>query len=237
MKYILLLILKLVLAGGSLYGLLYLGKREKRQVRLVWLILIPLILFMFPIISSDKETGTRKYWTPVVEMDVRKVDDFRSDTDIWPIPDNYRSVKEGFAPNKKKMAAEQINDVGKLCELSFPAGELVRYSDDRDGFHGDGVIRVTVRYPDNVIAEKLEQSSYWHKLPMDPKLRAYFIEGNSIISEKIPAESGYYFYATRGFGKYDVYQKDEEIIFAEEDYIFAIYDAETYTLYYWNVNI
>ncbi|MBR2746315.1 MAG: hypothetical protein IKD99_06310 [Erysipelotrichaceae bacterium] len=237
MKYILLLMLKILLAGGALYGLLYLGKREKRQVRPVWLILIPLILFMFPIISSDKQTGIRKYWTPIIEMNVRKVDDFRSDIDIWPIPDNYRSVKEGFAPNKKKMAAEQINDVGKLCELSFPAGELVRYSDDRDGFHGDGVIRVTVRYLDNVIAEKLEQSSYWHKLPMDPKLRAYFIEGNSIISEKMPAESGYYFYATRGFGKYDVYQKDEEIIFAEEDYIFAIYDAETYTLYYWNVNI
>ncbi len=237
MKYILLLILKLVLAGGSLYGLLYLGKREKRQVRLVWLILIPLILFMFPIISSDKETGTRKYWTPVVEMDVRKVDDFRSDTDIWPIPDNYRSVKEGFAPNKKKRAADWINEVGKQSKISFPAGELMRYSDERDGFHGDGVVRVTVRYPDNAIVEKLEQSSYWHKLPMDPKLRAYFIEGNSIISEKIPAETGYYFYATRGFGKYDVYQKDEQIIFAEEDYIFAVYDTETSTLYYWNLNI
>lgn len=237
MKYILLLILKLALAGGSLYGLLYLGKREKRQVRLVWLILFPLILFMFPIISKDKETGIKQYWTPVIEMDVRKIDDFRGDTDIWMFPDNYRSVKEGFAPNKKKRAADRINDVEKLGEISFPAGELTRYSDERDGFHGDGVIRITVRYPDNSIAEKMRGSSYWHQLPMDTKLRAYFIEGNSIISEKIPAETGYYFYATRGFGKYDVYQKDEEIIFAEEDYIFAVYDTETSTLYYWNVNI
>ena len=88
MKYILLLILKLALAGGSLYGLLYLGKREKRQVRLVWLILFPLILFMFPIISKDKETGIKQYWTPVIEMDVRKIDDFRGDTDIWMFPEN-----------------------------------------------------------------------------------------------------------------------------------------------------
>lgn len=237
MKYILLLILKILLAGGSLYGLLYLGKREQRQVRLVWLIMIPLVLFMFPIISKDKETGVRQYWTPLIEMDVRKADDFRSDTDMWLIPDNYRTVKEGFSYNKKKQAASALKQLGELCDIRLPEGELIRFSDERGGLQGDGVVKIAVRFRDNTIAEKLAESSYWHPLPMDLKLQAYFMEGHSIISEKIPAANGYFLYGTRNFGKYDVYRKDTELSFAEGDYIFAIYDTDSFTMYYWTVKI
>lgn len=237
MKYILFLILKILLAGGSLYGLLYLGKREQRQVRLVWLIMIPLVLFMFPIISNDKETEVRQYWTPVIEVDFRKTGDNSSDSDVWMIPDNYRTVKEGFPYNKKKKAASVLKQIEELCDVTLPESELIRFSDERGGLQGDGVVRVTVRFRDNAIADKLAESSYWHPLPMDLKLQAYFIEGFSIISEKIPAANGYFLYGTRGFGKYEVYKKDTEPSFLEGDYIFVIYDTDTFTMYYWSVKI
>ena len=236
MKYILLLILKILLSAGSLAGLLYLGKREGRKVRLVWLIMIPLLLFMFPIVKKDKETGVKEYWTPLIQVYSTKIDDFRSDKDLWLFPDNFRSEKEGFALNKIKSAEKFIKNIGNLSKVSFGKGTLLSYLDDRDGFHGDGLISVAVAYDDSDIAEKLKENTCWHRLPLDRKLAAGLQE-NPHINGNISVKHGYYFYAAENVvtSKYTVYEEGTELQ-TSNDYIIAIYDTDTGILYYWKVN-
>lgn len=128
--------------------------------------------------------------------------------------------------------------VSHALGVDASAGTVVSTSDSHGGFHGDGLTFIELSFPDNSFGASIQD--VWHPLPLSENLST-FIYGSSSAGPYItqdgvncfpPVQNGCYYFQDRHSESTDP-QSDLEL-FQRYSYniTFALYDADTQTLYY-----
>ena len=139
--------------------------------------------------------------------------------------------------------------------LSVQDGQILSAADDHGGFHGDGTAFVQVKFSDSQVLEQIQKSGQWKAFPLDETVRA-LVYG---VTEKTGTEeTGITVYQTGPYltdddndllvpeiqeGYYRLIDRHRE---AEEgtdilhrasfNFTLGIYDAETNTLYFFQMD-
>lgn len=139
------------------------------------------------------------------------------------------------AENAKEIVSESLNiDVSVAREITF--------TDSHGGFHGDGTTYIVLKFQDGRILEELKKDRQWKPFPPDADATvtalAYGISDNSSAIGPFTGDielpeirSGYYRLIDR--------QSENDTDILERDsfnYTLAIYDADTKTLYFCEVD-
>lgn len=115
--------------------------------------------------------------------------------------------------------------VASALDLDTSLAEEVVYTDDHDGWLGDGLTHIVLDFPDDGPLEQLEQDRQWIPLPMDATTKALlsFVDAGELAS--IP--QGYYRLIDR-------HSDIQTPILSRNSYNFtlAVYDAQQRTLHY-----
>ena len=138
-----------------------------------------------------------------------------------------------------------LREISKEVGVDVSAGEVIAKSDTHGGFHGDGHTVVEIQFVDTSLTALIEANQDWNAFPLTENLTRlvyglhteYSSIGPTIHSgNNVPVvpeiENGYFYFRDRHFQSTD--PKDDTNVFSRFSYNFtmAIYDAETNTLYY-----
>ena len=140
-------------------------------------------------------------------------------------------------------------EVGEALGVDCSAGELVSEEDSHGGFHGDGLSCVQLRFPDDSFLDEIRGRLGWDPLPMEEGAAAlaYGVtrEGDGWVEQQGPfltrdgetilpeAEKGWYYFLDRHreAGE-DPYDPAPVLGRASLNFTLALYDEETRTLWY-----
>lgn len=141
---------------------------------------------------------------------------------------------------------EKLSDV---LGIDISSGTINTSSDSHGGFHGDGQLFISISFPDSHIAEELSEKNAWCSLPLSETLTALVYGIQTETSQTGPylkdqsgdplfpeMRYGYYYFIDRqprqpfqNAGGHD----DTNILDRYSlNFTIAIYDIETNTLYY-----
>lgn len=128
--------------------------------------------------------------------------------------------------------------VSRALGVNASAGTVVSASDSHGGFHGDGLTFIELSFPDDSFGTSIQDR--WHPLPLSGNLNA-FIYGSpgavpSITQDGVncfpPVQNGCYYFKDRHSQSTDP-QSDHDLFRRNSfNVTFALYDADTRTLYY-----
>lgn len=124
-------------------------------------------------------------------------------------------------------------------------GTLVSQQDSHGGFHGDGETFMEIRFSDDRCANNIQKNGAWKTLPLSKNVTAlvYGLEdgeyriGPMIHDQEgkplIPSvQNGYYYFMDRSSESKDKYDETEVLDRGSFNFTVAIYDTDTNTLYY-----
>lgn len=137
-------------------------------------------------------------------------------------------------------------DVGTALGLDLSAAEVEETADDHGGFHSDGSRLVTLRLPDDALAEALTADHAWQPLPLaDEALRALLYGQTTADGQNGPyltddsgapllptAEHGFCRFIDRHADAADPADAAAALARPSFNFTVALYDADTRTLYY-----
>ena len=129
------------------------------------------------------------------------------------------------------------------AEVHVDAGGKVLVKDDsHDGFHGDGETRITIVYDRDVFSEAPE---HWQPLPLSEDAAAVhafcknaWTAGEAFYKDTRGVTNGYYFFRDDGYLERsdNPYSAAEVMGRYSYNFVFAIYDSDTFTLYYYELD-
>ena len=143
-----------------------------------------------------------------------------------------------------------LRQIGRQLDLDLSQANLLEYRDSHGGFHGDGETVAVISLPQNIASHAESMMSFgapwWQPLPLsqDAALALYGgtdgeIHRNPLFADEngdplVPAivKGWYYLYDPQG------HPDMEESLFSRASYNFclALYDIETKTLYYFELD-
>lgn len=145
----------------------------------------------------------------------------------------------GLAGCGSETMADRISEVTGL-----PSGVVQDSFDNHGGFHGDGIAYAVVTFPDSAAERAIAQNPDWKPYPLDDTLQA-LLYGVTTASESsgpyVTDDDGTPLFPEISDGYYvllDRYEEsapghEEDILHrASFNFTVAIYDKETRTLYY-----
>ena len=121
-------------------------------------------------------------------------------------------------------------------------GNVTAKDDSHDGFHGDGETRITIVYDKDIFTEVPE---HWTPLPLSEDAanvhalcENVWTSGEVFYNETRNVTNGYYFFRDDGYLEHgdDPYSAAEVLGRYSYNFVFAIYDADTFTLYYYELD-
>ncbi len=139
-------------------------------------------------------------------------------------------------------------EVSKTIGIDLSNGTVSQSTDSHGGFHGDGITYIKMTFSDKeskTIAKAIENNERWNKLPLTANLNIALYGKESSSGSIGPfvtkddgkvlfpmVENGYYFFIDRHNESKDV--KDDTDILNRYSFNFtiAIYDIDSQTLYY-----
>lgn len=128
--------------------------------------------------------------------------------------------------------------ISHALETDASAGTVVTASDSHGGFHGDGLTFLEISFPDDSFGDRIQDT--WHPLPLSENLDTFIYGSPSrepLCTEDgahrfPPVQNGWYFFRDRHPESADP-QSDLELFHrCSVNVTFALYDADTRTLYY-----
>ncbi len=145
---------------------------------------------------------------------------------------------------------DEIAVISDALGIDVSQGELKIYNDTHGGFHGDGELYVEMVFSDDAFTDRIKLSGEWSALPLPLTLRivAYGgkLEGGSSYHSFIDdpdgenliplISNGYYYFRDRSSESRD--ERDPSQILDRYSYNFtlAIYDIDTRTLYFYEID-
>ena len=130
-----------------------------------------------------------------------------------------------------------LRRVGRMLNLDLGRAVLTRYRDTHGGFHGDGETFAAITLPEEMARGAESMMSFgqpwWHPLPLSEEL-SQVLWGDSPLCADIPkvTKGWYFFYDAQG------HPYIEQSLFSRSSFNFtlAVYDAETRTIYYFELD-
>lgn len=134
-----------------------------------------------------------------------------------------------------------------LCGLDLSAGDVLSSIDTHDGFHGDGLTYQEITFADDSLQEQLEASALWLPLPLPSPLQTliygtftdggqagpYICKPDTVGEALFPyVENGCYYFEDRHSQSTAPYDPGSLFDRSSFNLTFALYDADTRTLYY-----
>ncbi len=125
-------------------------------------------------------------------------------------------------------------DIGQIIGITLPDFEDKKYVDDR-GWFADGTTTALYRFDDEnakLVKDQISRGEPWHALPLPEQDGIRY--GHELAREAgIPdTENGYWYFSddSPGAGTYD----DAGILYGPPiNFVLAIFDSDTNTLYYY----
>ena len=143
--------------------------------------------------------------------------------------------------------SEAISDA---LGIDISQGEVRMFNDTHGGFHGDGELYAEAVFPDDAFADTIKSSGKWSALPLPHTLRIVawggrledgssyhsFIDdpdGKNLIP---PISDGYYYFRDRSSESHDESDPAQILDRYSCNFTFAIYDIDTRTLYFYEID-
>ncbi len=145
--------------------------------------------------------------------------------------------------------ANQLNtaNVSQTLLLALTQGTIVENVDTHGGFHGDGESLTVWKFDDNSMLEQIQADSDWKELPLTENLEALLygvVYDNGVLvnqvgpyvdfsEEQLPhIQNGYYYFVDRQAETEQQHSDTQVMERASFNFSIAIYDTDTDTLYY-----
>ena len=149
--------------------------------------------------------------------------------------------------------ANQLNtvNVSQTLQVALAQGTIVENVDTHGGFHGDGESLKVWKIDDNSMLEQIQVDSEWKELPLTENLEALlygvvYDNGLSVnqvgpyvdfSEEQLPhIQNGYYYFVDRQAETEQQHSDAQVMERASFNFSIAIYDTDTDTLYYVEVD-
>ena len=133
-------------------------------------------------------------------------------------------------------ASHNTQNLSAGLSVDLTDGELIEYSDTHGGFHGDGECRAKMTFSQqaaDTLCSALSASDYWTSLPMTENISSALEYGNADFP---PIEAGYYLFFDRSDQSRDIKDLSEFQSRYSFNYTAAVYDADSRTLYYYDLD-
>lgn len=142
-----------------------------------------------------------------------------------------------------------VSAVESAVGLDLSSGTVLENVDTHGGFHGDGEAYMMIRFPDGALQTQIGANGYWKPLPLTENLSAALYGSNDGHTSRAPmwrdenggpitdkVVNGYYFFLDRHDQSTD--PTDDAQLFTRASYNFtlAVYDTDTHTLYYFELD-
>ena len=149
----------------------------------------------------------------------------------------------GLAGCQSNETDDTLEEISRMLGIDANSGEIVTGTDTHGGFHGDGTAFFEIKLSDTDATKEIEEN--WKEMPLTDNLTAlvYGLEteagsvgpmlhgGNN--SPFIPeVANGYYWFADRHSQSTDLQDDSEVLSRYSFNFTLAVYDTDTQTLYY-----
>lgn len=141
--------------------------------------------------------------------------------------------------------ASPQKEVSKALGIDVASATVESSADSHGGFHGDGVTYIKLNFSDKTFLNKIKQNSAWHSLPLSDNLTTVVYgksdeqtsigpfltdgSGQPLLSQ---IEHGYFYFNDRHSESKDP-QNDSQLIGRSSfNFTLAIYDTDTKTLHF-----
>lgn len=136
-------------------------------------------------------------------------------------------------------------EISRALSINTSGASVLASYDTHGGFHGDGTTCTILRFPDSALDKTLSLSPLWHPLPLDENLTAFayglssetfsagpYLTDGSGIPLLPQIKNGYYYFEDRHADSTDPRSTAALLSRASINATLAVYDADTRTLYY-----
>jgi len=161
------------------------------------------------------------------------------------------SLLLGISGNRQLANQFSMANMSQTLQVALAQGIMIENVDTHGGFHGDGQSLAVWKFDDNSALEQILTDSDWKELPMTDNLEALlygvvYDTGLSITEigpcvdfseEQLPQiQNGYYYFVDRQ-AESEMQHSDAQIMErASLNFSIALYDVDTDTLYYIEVD-
>ena len=141
------------------------------------------------------------------------------------------------------------DEVSAVTGLDVSGKATVTYTNNHGGFLGDGATVITMSFFDNNLEEQIVKNERWRSLPMSTNVAVALYGGtaengaewSSVVKDLSDFEmpeitNGYWFFKDRHPQKTDEYDDSEMFSRASFNFVIAVYNVETNTLYYFKID-
>ena len=144
-------------------------------------------------------------------------------------------------------ANSYLRKVSKALDIDIKDGEIMQESDSHGGFHGDGTTLIEIKLTDQDVLRQMEER--WKEMPLSENLTAlvyglqtegYSVgpalhsgDGKPMIPE---VKNGYYYFTDRHYQSTDAQDDSKVLDRYSYNFTIAIYDINTQTMYYMELN-
>lgn len=145
--------------------------------------------------------------------------------------------------------ADEIKSAGRTIELDLTSATVTLSSDSHGGFHGDGIRFLNLDCGGTHVREQIENCAHWKPLPLSTHVSTLLYGGEGwtpIVTNNDPdsdvygqplfptVKNGWYFFYDRYDNGVSFDRYDDSLVLGRNSFNFtvALYDAETDTLYF-----
>ena len=155
------------------------------------------------------------------------------------------SLSACLAAGQSENVSPELAKISHNLSIDTSSASVSSSYDTHGGFHGDGAACIILRFPDSALSKTLSHSLLWHSLPLNQSLTAFaygfssetFSAGPYLTDESgaplLPQiKNGYYYFEDRHADSTDPRSTAALLSRASINATLAVYDADTCTLYY-----
>ena len=155
------------------------------------------------------------------------------------------SLSASLAASRGDDTPSEAAEVSRVLSINASGASVLASYDTHGGFHGDGTACTILRFPDSALDKTLSRSPLWHPLPLDQNLTVFayglssetFSAGPYLTDESgaplLPQiKNGYYYFKDRHTDSTAPQSTAALLARASINATLAVYDADTRTLYY-----
>jgi hypothetical protein len=138
-------------------------------------------------------------------------------------------------------ACQSYDDISVMLGADVSSAKEISSEDSHGGFHGDGERYLIFTFEDDSFENTIKKDNTWHKLPVTDDAVTALLYGletpemtyGPYINQDIPEVSnGYYFFYDRHSDSVNPFDTSDVLARSSFNFTAAIYDADTDTLYY-----
>ena len=134
--------------------------------------------------------------------------------------------------------SDETDNISATLGTDVSGGEILISEDSHGGFHGDGETFIIFQFrKENEFS--VPEGPFWHPLPLTENLNTVLYGNNQMLTDdagnpRVPEiENGWYFFCDRHSKSTDPTKDAGLFSRGSLNFTLAVYDTDTYTLYFY----